>query len=103
MNLYHSFFVKPSAGEVIETTVRIHPDPRPALLGTVVGEDRRPVEGALIAVYASGGSSGPDTPVGAVYTDALGQFAFGPLTAGQLYQVRVCKSADGLRTLEQPD
>lgn len=103
MNLYQSFFIKPSANEVIETTVQIRPDPRPALLGTVVTADKRPVEGALVAVYQSGGSKSQDRPIGSSYTDALGQFAFGPLESGCLYQVRVFKSENGMRTLEFPE
>lgn len=100
MNLYESFCVKPAANERIETVVHIHPDRRPALLGTVLDARHRPVEDALVAVYRSGGAEAPDTPVGSLYTDELGQFAFGPLEPDQLYQVRVFKSSDNVRSLE---
>lgn len=100
MNLYESFYVKPAANERIETVVHIQPDRRPALLGTVVGADHKPVEAALVAVYRSGGADAPDTPVGSLYTDALGQFAFGPLEPDRLYQVRVFKSSENVRSLE---
>lgn len=100
MNLHESFFVKPASNERIETTVHLQKDDRPALLGTVLGPDGRPVEAALIAVYRSGGADAPDTPVAALYTDELGQFACGPLEPDQLYQVRVFKSGGGTRSLE---
>lgn len=100
MNLYESFFVKPAANERVETTVHIHPDRRPALLGTVLDAAGKPVEAALIAVYRSGGADAPDTPVGSLYTDALGQFAFGPLEPDRLYQVRVFKCGEHTRNLE---
>lgn len=100
MNLYESFFVKPAENERVETTVHIHPDRRPALLGTVLDTAGRPVTAALVAVYRSGGAEAPDTPVGSLYTDELGQFAFGPLEPDQLYQVRVFKRGDGARSLE---
>lgn len=99
MNLFESFYVKPAACEVIETTVHIKPDPRPALLGTVLSQ-KKPVQDALVAVYLSGGQDAPDKPIGSLYTDELGQFAFGPLEPGKLYQVRVFKSGEAARFLE---
>ena len=100
MNAFETFYVKPSENELIETVVHIKPDPRPALLGSVVGAEGRPVASALVAVYQSGGGSAPDTPVGSLYTDEFGQFAFGPLEPGKLYIVRVYKNGDRRRTLE---
>ena len=47
MNFSHSFFVKPAAHEVVETTVALSADQRPALVGTVLGTDGKPVPGAL--------------------------------------------------------
>ncbi len=102
MNLYGSFFVKPNAHERIETVIHLQADRRPALLGTVLGGNGQPVEDALVTVYRSGGADHPDLPVGALYTDALGRFAFGPLEADELYQVQVFRREDISRTLEQP-
>lgn len=95
-----NFYVRPSVGEQIQTSVTLHTDPRPALLGTAVGEDGRPIADALVILTASGLTE-PDRLVGTTYTDALGQFAFGPLTSGTLYQVRICQTNLHLRTLEQ--
>ena len=76
MNFSHSFFVKPAAHEVVETTVALSADQRPALVGTVLGTDGKAVSGALVTVYCA---DAPERPVGALYADEQGQFAFGPL------------------------
>lgn len=101
MNLYESFFIKPNAHERIETIVHLQADRRPSLLGTVLNTSGRPVSDALVTVYRSGGADAPDSPVGALYTDELGRFAFGPLEPDRLYQVQVFKRGDMTRTLEQ--
>lgn len=101
MNLYESFFVKPNAHERIETTVHLQADRRPSLLGTVLSANGKPVGDALVTIYQSGGATAPDSPVGALYTDELGRFAFGPLEPDRLYQVQVFKRGDIARTLEQ--
>ncbi|MDO5142726.1 MAG: carboxypeptidase-like regulatory domain-containing protein [Eubacteriales bacterium] len=98
MNLSHAFFVKPAAHEVVETTVALSADQRPALVGTVLGPDSRPVEAALVTIYHA---DAPTSPIGALYTDELGRFTFGPLESGRLYHVKVFKRSDMIRTLEQ--
>ena len=100
MNQSANFFLKPGAHERIETVVRLAPDERPALLGTIVDNGQRPVEAALVTIYRSGGAAGDDQPVGSLYTDALGRFAFGPLEPDRLYQVQVFKSGGRVRCLE---
>ena len=97
MNFLHSFFVKPAAHEVVHTTVSLSADARPALLGTVCGADGKPASGALVTVSCA---DAPERPVGALYTDEQGQFAFGPLEAGRLYHVKVFKLSDNFRALE---
>ena len=77
LNLFQSFYVKPAANELVETTVHI-----------------------LVAIYLSGGQDAPDQPVGSLYTDELGHFAFGPLEPQKLYQVRVFKAGPSARNLE---
>lgn len=99
MNLSQSFYVKPASHEVVETTVSLAADKRPALIGTVVGKDDKPVEAALVTFYRA---DAPAAPIGALYTDEMGRFAFGPLEPGQLYHVKVFKASEGIRTLEQP-
>lgn len=98
MNLSQSFYVKPAAHEIVETTVSLAADQRPALIGTVVCADSKPVEAALITVYRA---DAPEAPIGALYTDELGRFSFGPLDPGKLYYVKVFKRAENIRELEQ--
>ena len=97
MNFSHSFYVKPAAHEVVETTVALSADQRPALVGTVLGTDGKAVSGALLTVYCA---DAPDTPVGALYSHEQGQFAFRPLEPGRLYHVKVFKRSDNIRALE---
>ena len=97
MNFSHSFYVKPAAHEVVETSVALSADQRPALVGTVLGTDGRAVSGALVTIYCA---DAPETPVGALYSDEQGQFAFGPLEPGRLYHVKVFKRSDNIRALE---
>ena len=70
MNFSHSFYVKPAAHEVVETTVALSADQRPALVGTVLGTDGKAVSGALVTVYCA---DAPETPVGALYADEIGR------------------------------
>lgn len=98
--MYSSFYVRPSAGEQVQTAVSLLPDPRPALLGTVTGDSGKPVADALVVLSASGQTE-PDRIAAVTYTDAFGRFAFGPLEAGTLYQVTVSRIGIRLRTLEQ--
>ena len=97
MNFSHSFFVKPAAHEVVETTVALSADQRPALVGTVLGTDGKTVPGALVTVYCA---DAPERPVGALYADEQGQSAFGPLEPGRLYHIKVFKLSDNIRALE---
>jgi len=98
MNYSQSFYVKPATHEVVETTVALAADQRPALIGTVVDTNDKPVDAALVTVYRA---DAPQTPIGALYTDDQGQFAFGPLEPGKLYHVKVFKRTDQIRALEQ--
>lgn len=98
MNFDQAFYVKPSAHEIVQTTVSLSADQRPALIGTVLDPDKKPVEAALVTVFRADRA---DAPIGALYTDEQGHFAFGPLAPGQLYHVKVFKNGDTVRALEQ--
>ena len=98
MNLSQSFYVKPSAHEVVNTLVSLSFDQRPALTGTVVAPDGKPVDSALITLYPA---DAPEQPAGVLYTDEFGRFAFGPLEPGKLYHIRVFKQTDSFRPLAQ--
>jgi hypothetical protein len=97
-----SFFLRPGEGEQIAATVRLADDPRAALIGTVLSADGKPVEGAFVTLWRSGGAEAVDVPEQAAFTDALGRFTLAPLTAGALYQVQVTLSEAGDRTVEEP-
>ena len=98
MNELQSLYVKPAGHEVVETTVSLTSDQRPALTGTVLSAGGKPAEAALVTVYRA---DAPASPIGALYTDELGRFAFGPLEAGMLYHVKVFRRTDSIRALEQ--
>ncbi len=100
--MYANFYVRPSAGEQVETTISLRPDTRPALLGTAVDPNGKPVAGAL-AVLTISGKTEPDRIVRITYTDELGRFAFGPLEPGALYQVSLHADTMLRRSLEQPE
>ena len=96
------FSVRPAQREQVETTVTLHASDRPVLLGTIVGDDGKPLANALAVLYASGGAQ-PDTVAGVTCSDALGRFVFGPLEPGVLYQVSIHADTMLRRTLEQPE
>lgn len=98
MNYSQSFYVKPVSHEVVETTVSLSVDKRPALIGTVVDTAQNPVSDALVTFYSA---DTPSAPIGALYTDEMGRFSFGPLEPGKLYHVRVFKTGNQIRALEQ--
>lgn len=98
MNLSHSFYVKPASHEIVDTAISLSLDARPALTGTVVDTSGKPVAEAFITLYRA---DTPAAPIGALYTDELGRFAFGPLEPGQLYHVKVFKRSADIRALEQ--
>ena len=41
--MYASFFVRPAQQERIETVVELRPETRPALLGTAVDDNAKPI------------------------------------------------------------
>lgn len=92
-----SFYIKPVQNERIEATVHLTADTRPSLTGVVTDSKNKPVAEALVTVSTA---EDPIQVLGAVYTDSQGVFTFGPLSPSVLYQVRICKSDEGTRTLE---
>lgn len=100
--MHSNFYVRPSQKEQVETTAVLRTPERPVLLGTVVGEDGKPIIDALAILYASGGTQ-PDRVAGVSFSDEMGRFAFGPLEAGVLYEVSIHADTMLRRTLEQPE
>ncbi len=93
------FYFKPGENERIETNVTATPDCRSAICGVVRDTEGRPVPDALCMLFSVGGSDAL-APAGQGFTDDAGQFVFGPLTAGQLYMIKVYKDNVKWRTLE---
>ena len=77
----------------------MRPDISPAIIGCVVDENKKPIADALIALYKSTPDVAPEEPIGWLYSDEFGGFAFGSLEAGTLYIVRVYKNSGKMRTL----
>ena len=82
---------------MVEAKVALSADQRPALIGTVTAADGKSAAGALVTIYCA---DAPQTPIGALYTDEQGQFAFGPLEPGRLYHIKVFQRSDQIRALE---
>ena len=100
MSFFSKFYVKPSSGEQIETKVHIDPDNRSAIYGTILDPKGAPVSEALLLLFKAGRDSGPASPISQLFTDADGQFVFGPLETDVLYLIKVFKNSIKLRELE---
>ena len=96
-----NFFVCPQAGEMIDTTIHINQNAKPALVGNVIDIDAKPIKDAFLIVYEVEKSSHkPITITSSSYTDEWGNFALAPLETGKLYNVKVYANNQNKRTLE---
>ncbi len=95
-----SFYLKPTEGTFTKTEITLTSKTPPAIVGTVVDENKNPIENALITVFTSGSDVSPDSPIAWGYTDEYGTFTIGPLETGTLYYVRVSKMSQSFRVLE---
>lgn len=100
MSAYKSFYIKPSAGEIIETLLQLEPDKHSILCCTVKGKDGKPVSGALALLLSGTQNHEQLTLLQQSFTDDSGQFVFGPLEPDTLYQIKVFKNSIKLRELE---
>ncbi len=89
------FFVKPAAGERVETTLTLPPEHRALLLGTVQS-DGAPVRDIIVLLF----DAETHRPLMQAYTDEDGAFMLGPLEPERLYCVSVAQCDTIVRTLE---
>ncbi|MGI5970480.1 MAG: carboxypeptidase-like regulatory domain-containing protein [Oscillospiraceae bacterium] len=100
MSAFTKFYFRPGENEQIETTVRLTPDQRSAIHGSVRDLEGRAVKDALVLLFETGSSPEDLKLTAQAFTDDLGQFVFGPLSSGCLYLVKIFKNMIKLRDLE---
>ena len=100
MSAFTKFYFKPGENERIETSVRLIPETRSTIHGTVLDREGRPINDALTMLFLTGDHPDELQLFSQMFTDENGHFFFGPLESGQLYLVKVFKNAVKLRELE---
>ncbi|MCL1820552.1 MAG: carboxypeptidase regulatory-like domain-containing protein [Oscillospiraceae bacterium] len=95
-----NFYIRPGANERIEVHIGLTPDERSAVHGVVRDNGGLPVSNALVMLFETGENPEDLTHTSQIFTDETGRFAFGPLTAGMLYMIKVYKDSVKLRELE---
>jgi hypothetical protein len=81
------FSVTPEKNERIEAVVTMPAEPRSILHGTVYDADGQLVKDAVVRLFAC--DADKLTPAGDTFTDADGEFVFGPLVCEKRYVVKV--------------
>ena len=100
MSAYTKFYFRPGENEQIETSIRLDPDKRSAVIGSVYDLEGRAVSDALVLLFETTGDGSSPTLSAQVFTDDMGQFVFGPLVSGRLYMVKIFKNLMKIRELE---
>jgi hypothetical protein len=90
-----AFFLKPGEGEHLETNVELEPSKAAAVCGTVT-QSGEPVRHALVLLFHAEERKLIDRQ----FTDADGQFFFGPLEGNRLYLVKIYKNSTKIREVE---
>lgn len=98
MSAFAKFYFRPSKGEWIHTVVEPDEEYGSAIFGTVE-EKGKGVKDALVLLFRTQGDKTGEM-LSAVTTDSDGEFAFGPLSEGELYVIKVFKDSVKLRELE---
>ncbi len=98
MSSFAKFYFRPSKGEKIHTVVIPKEDESCGIFGKV-SDGERVVRGALVLLFETEGQEAGRLLASNI-TDEDGQFAFGPLKAGELYLIKVYKDSLKLRELE---
>lgn len=91
------FYFKPAEGEHIETTVSIDAEKAAAVFGTVRGMGGEVQPDALVLLFRA---TGELKLIDRQFTDADGQFYFGPIEGGILYLIKIYKNDVKVRELE---
>ena len=100
MSAFTKFYFRPGENERISTSVLLESDVRSSIHGIVRESNGRPIADALVLLFTTGADSADLSLQGESITDETGFFVFGPLTAGQLYVIKVYKNATQIRELE---
>jgi|AGTN01.1.fsa_nt_gi hypothetical protein len=91
------FSVTPEKNERIEAVVTLPEEPRSILHGTVYDAEGRRVKDAVVRLFAC--SEDKLAPAADTFTDADGEFVFGPLLSEKRYVVKVYVSGAVLREI----
>lgn len=94
------FYVRAGENERITADIRLQPDSRSVLHGTVKNETGQPLSGALMLLMETGTPESEPVLHAAAFTDEDGQYYFGPLKAGTLYIIKVYYNHVKLREIE---
>jgi len=95
---FAKFYFRPSKGEKIHTVVTPKEDESGGIYGKVA-DGERAIKGALVLLFETQGQETAKL-FATAFTDEEGDFAFGPLQAGELYLIKVYKDSLKLRELE---
>ncbi|MDR0951318.1 MAG: carboxypeptidase-like regulatory domain-containing protein [Oscillospiraceae bacterium] len=98
MSAFTKFYFRPSKDEWVHAVASPDKESGSGIYGRVE-EKGVPVARAMVLLLrAEGERSGK--PLSSVITDEEGDFAFGPLEAGQLYVIKIFRDGVKLRELE---
>lgn len=98
MGSFARFYFRPAKGEWIHTEVSPCEDESCGIVGRVT-ENGAGVKDALVLLFEAEGGSARRL-IASLATDEDGEFAFGPLTGGVLYVIKVYRDELKLRELE---
>lgn len=98
MSAFAKFYFRPAKGEKIHTVVIPKEDESCGICGKV-SDGEKGIRGALVFLFETEGQEAGRLLASNV-TDEDGQFAFGPLKAGELYVIKVFRDSLKLRELE---
>ena len=98
MSAFSKFYFRPAKGEWIHSIVSPDRESGSGIYGRVE-ENGKVVKNALLLLFRTSGEITGEL-ISVVTTDSEGEFAFGPLVAGELYVIKVFKDEVKLRELE---
>ncbi len=98
MGAFAKFYFRPSKGEWVNTSVEPESSDDCGIIGVVSGANGAVGQAMVLLCEAEGSAKG--RLVSSMITGEDGQFAFGPLRGGQLYEIKIYKDSLKLRELE---
>ena len=102
MSALNKFYIKPSEGEIIETTVKLTNEKTSIIKGLVKNESGTGAANACVLLYDTLGKSAVDEYElkEVTVTDADGHFILGPVEPSVFYAVYIYKNDVKTRELE---